>query len=44
MKGIPRGCKTLETEQNLPGNRLLYLATDPEYFGPIVAGSRSRRG
>jgi glucose-6-phosphate 1-dehydrogenase len=36
MRGIEAGLKTLEREQNLPGNRLLYLATDPEYFGPIV--------
>ncbi len=28
----------LETEQQLPGNRLFYLATDPEFFGPIVEG------
>src|SRR5262249_13538962 len=26
----------LEKEKGLPGNRLFYLATDPEYFGPIV--------
>jgi glucose-6-phosphate 1-dehydrogenase len=26
----------LETERGLPGNRLFYLATDPEYFGPII--------
>jgi len=26
----------LEAEQKLPGNRLFYLATDPEYFEPIV--------
>ncbi len=36
MKGISAGLKTLETEHNLPGNRLVYLATDPEYFGPII--------
>src|SRR5207249_4000684 len=28
--------KLLEKEQNLPGNRLFYLATDPEYFAAIV--------
>ncbi len=39
MKGISAGVKTLETEQNLPGNRLMYLATDPEYFGPIIQGA-----
>jgi glucose-6-phosphate 1-dehydrogenase len=28
----------LEHERNLPGNRLFYLATDPEFFCPIVQG------
>jgi glucose-6-phosphate 1-dehydrogenase len=28
--------KKLEAELNLPGNRLIYLATDPEYYGPII--------
>src|SRR5262245_29065841 len=28
----------LAARQNRPGNRLFYLATDPEYFGPIVDG------
>jgi glucose-6-phosphate 1-dehydrogenase len=28
--------RLLEKELNLPGNRLFYLATDPEYFAPIV--------
>jgi glucose-6-phosphate 1-dehydrogenase len=28
----------LEREQSLPGNRLFYLATDPEFFCPIVEG------
>jgi glucose-6-phosphate 1-dehydrogenase len=27
----------LDAERGLPGNRLYYLATDPEYFAPIVA-------
>jgi glucose-6-phosphate 1-dehydrogenase len=26
----------LDGEFDLPGNRLFYLATDPEYFGPVV--------
>ncbi|MGA2062443.1 MAG: glucose-6-phosphate dehydrogenase [Thermoguttaceae bacterium] len=39
MKGICGELKTLEREQNLPGNRLVYLATDPEYFGPIIEGA-----
>ena len=26
------------TNRNLPGNRLFYLATDPEFFRPIVEG------
>jgi glucose-6-phosphate 1-dehydrogenase len=26
----------LEAERGLPGNRLFYLATDPDYFAPIV--------
>lgn len=28
----------LDREQKLPGNRLFYLATDPEFFRPIVEG------
>ncbi len=28
--------EALEKEHNLPGNRLFYLATDPEFFAPIV--------
>jgi glucose-6-phosphate 1-dehydrogenase len=28
----------LEQERKLPGNRLFYLATDPEFFRPIVEG------
>ncbi len=30
--------EALSTSLNLPGNRLFYLATDPEYFEPIVEG------
>ncbi len=29
--------KLLEKEHSLPGNRLFYLATDPEYFAPIIS-------
>jgi len=29
--------RDLEGKRALPGNRLFYLATDPDYFGPIVA-------
>ena len=36
MQGLAQRLQRLEAERNLPGNRLLYLATDPEYFGPIV--------
>jgi glucose-6-phosphate 1-dehydrogenase len=38
-KGFPEltaQVQKLEKELDLPGNRLFYLATDPEYFGPIV--------
>ena len=38
MKGLGRDIQLLEKEQKLPGNRLFYLATDPEFFSPIIAG------
>jgi glucose-6-phosphate 1-dehydrogenase len=38
MKDISDGLDKKESEQNLPGNRLYYLATDPEYFGSIIEG------
>ncbi len=38
MKGLAARIDDLEREQNLPGNRLFYLATDPEFFRPIVEG------
>jgi glucose-6-phosphate 1-dehydrogenase len=38
MKGLVQRLRDLERERNLPGNRLFYLATDPEFFGPIVKG------
>jgi glucose-6-phosphate 1-dehydrogenase len=36
MQGIAKRLEILEPEQNLPGNRLIYLATDPDYFGLII--------
>src|SRR5262245_58482371 len=38
MKGLAARLLALEREHNLPGNRLIYLATDPEFFRPIVEG------
>jgi len=38
MQGLARRLQELEAERNLPGNRLFYLATDPDFFCPIVAG------
>lgn len=38
MNSIAGALKDLEASKNLPGNRLFYLATDPEYFGPIIEG------
>src|SRR5438874_6144932 len=36
IRGLGRRVAQLESERRLPSNRLFYLATDPEYFGPIV--------
>jgi glucose-6-phosphate 1-dehydrogenase len=36
MAQLGQRLQQLETERHLPGNRLCYLATDPEFFGPIV--------
>jgi glucose-6-phosphate 1-dehydrogenase len=36
LKGLAQRVQDLERERNLPGNRLFYLATDPEFFRPIV--------
>jgi glucose-6-phosphate 1-dehydrogenase len=36
MRGLAQRLQDLERELKLPGNRLFYLATDPEFFGPIV--------
>src|SRR5262245_12079247 len=41
MKGLAGRLHDLERERNLPGNRLFYLATDPEFFRPIVEGLTS---
>jgi glucose-6-phosphate 1-dehydrogenase len=38
MQGLARRLQDLEREHGLPGNRLFYLATDPEFFRPIVEG------
>ncbi|HEY7328738.1 MAG TPA: glucose-6-phosphate dehydrogenase [Gemmataceae bacterium] len=38
MKGLAARLHDLEQERNLPGDRLFYLATDPEFFRPIVEG------
>src|SRR5579859_7844944 len=38
LAGLGRRLGELETAQGLPGNRLFYLATDPEFFVPLVAG------
>ena len=38
MTGLVGRLGNLERERNLPGNRLFYLATDPEFFRPIVEG------
>lgn len=38
MSGLAGRLHDLEHERNLRGNRLFYLATDPEFFRPIVDG------
>jgi glucose-6-phosphate 1-dehydrogenase len=38
MKELATRVQNLERERHLPGNRLFYLATDPEFFFPIVQG------
>jgi glucose-6-phosphate 1-dehydrogenase len=38
MLGLSERLETIELQQDLPGNRLFYLATDPEFFGPIIEG------
>jgi glucose-6-phosphate 1-dehydrogenase len=36
LTGLKQRLEGLEAERQLPGNRLFYVATDPEFFGPIV--------
>ena len=36
LSGLPSTSNRSSAEQNLPGNRLFYLATDPEFFAPII--------
>jgi glucose-6-phosphate 1-dehydrogenase len=38
MGALVERLRRLEKEQGLPGNRLFYLATDPEFFRPIIHG------
>lgn len=36
LHGLREHVESMESERGLPGNRLFYLATDPEFFAPIV--------
>jgi glucose-6-phosphate 1-dehydrogenase len=38
MRGLAERLRALDQQRNLPGNRLFYLATNPEFFCPIVEG------
>jgi glucose-6-phosphate 1-dehydrogenase len=38
MQDLAGRLHEVERQRNLPGNRLFYLATDPEFFRPIVEG------
>src|SRR5262249_37797891 len=38
MQDLAQRLGRLEADRHLPGNRLFYLATDPEFFAPIVEG------
>jgi glucose-6-phosphate 1-dehydrogenase len=38
LLGLHEHLQSLQHERGLPGNRLFYLATDPEFFAPIVDG------
>jgi glucose-6-phosphate 1-dehydrogenase len=38
LKRLANRVADLESQHNLPGNRLFYLATDPEYFAAIIEG------
>jgi len=41
MQGLANRLRELEKGLQLPGNRLFYLATDPDFFCPIVEGLAS---
>ena len=36
MLGLRQRIEDLEQQRRLPGNRLFYLATDPDFFAPVV--------
>ena len=36
LHGLREHVEAMETQRGLPGNRLFYVATDPEFFAPIV--------
>jgi glucose-6-phosphate 1-dehydrogenase len=38
MQSLKRRLEEVERDLELPGNRLFYLATDPDFFGPIIEG------
>jgi glucose-6-phosphate 1-dehydrogenase len=38
MQGLRGRLEALEKQLHLPGNRLFYLATDPQFFAPIIDG------
>jgi glucose-6-phosphate 1-dehydrogenase len=38
MHELARRLRQLDEERGLPGNRLFYLATGPDFFGPVVEG------
>jgi glucose-6-phosphate 1-dehydrogenase len=38
MRELRSRLESLEAERHLTGNRLFYLATAPEFFGPIIEG------
>ena len=36
MSGLRERIEDLEQQRHLPGNRLFYLATDPDFFAPVI--------
>ncbi len=36
MLGLRQRIEDLEQQRHLPGNRLFYLATDPDFFAPVI--------